>query len=323
MRIIADHLRGATFLALDGVVPNNKTQGYVMRRLIRRAVRQAFDLGIEQNFLEVIIPVVADIYHDAYPELAAARQRVVEVLTKEEKIFRQTLRKGLAEFSKLANEQINGELLFKLYDTYGFPTELTKEEAFKQNIIVSEDADDVFQSLMEEQRERSRTAGKGEFKGGLADSSEVTTKYHTAAHILYQALKRVLGEHVVQRGSNITAERIRFDFSHPEKMTTEQIAKVEKMVNQQIDKDWPVSWREENTKNALASGVSGAFGDRYGQMVKVYTIGDPDGAFFSREICGGPHVEHTAELGVGGKRFKIIKEESSSGGIRRIKAVLA
>ncbi len=174
-------------------------------------------------------------------------------------------------------------------------------------MVVTKDADDVFQNLMEQQRERSRTAGKGEFKGGLADSSEVTTKYHTAAHLLYQALKQVLGDHVVQRGSNITSERVRFDFSHSEKMTPEQIKEVERVVNQQIDKDWPVSWREENTKEALAHGVSGAFGDRYGQTVKVYTIGDPDGSYFSREICGGPHVEHTAQLGEGGKQFKIIK----------------
>jgi alanyl-tRNA synthetase len=213
-------------------------------------------------------------------------------------------------------------MLFKLYDTYGFPVELTKEEAYKLGIKLSTDADKVFQKLMEAQRERSRTASKGEFKGGLADSSEVTTKYHTAAHLLYRALINVLGDHVVQRGSNITSERIRFDFSHPEKMTPEQITEVERVVNAQIDKDWPVSWREENTKDALKGGVSGAFGDRYGQTVKVYTIGDPDGVNFSREICGGPHVKRTAELGAGGKRFKIIKEESSSGGIRRIKAVL-
>jgi alanyl-tRNA synthetase len=323
MRIIADHLRGAAFLAVDGVVPSNKTQGYVMRRLIRRAVRYAFTLGIEQNFLEAVVPIIADMYHDDYPEVAESRQRVMEVLAKEEKLFRQTLRKGLAEFGKLATDQVDGELLFKLYDTYGFPTELTKEEAFTRGVQVTEDADDVFENLMEAQRDRSRTATKGEFKGGLADHSDVTTKYHTATHLLYQSLKKVLGDHVVQRGANITPERIRFDFSHPEKVTDEQIAQVEQMVNEQIDKDWPVSWREENTKEALERGVAGAFGDRYGESVKVYTIGDPDGVYFSREICGGPHVEHTGELGADNKRFKITKEESSSAGIRRIKAVLA
>jgi alanyl-tRNA synthetase len=322
MRVIADHLRAATFLAVDGVVPSNKTQGYVMRRLLRRAIRFAFDLGIEQNFLEQIVPVIADLYHNDYPEVAASRDKVVDVLVREEKLFRQTLRKGLHEFGKLAQGSIGGEALFKLYDTYGFPVELTKEEAFKRGIEVAQDAGKEFERLMTEQRERSQTAAKGVFKGGLADHSEITTKYHTATHLMYQALKNVLGTHVIQRGSNITPERTRFDFSHPEKMTPEQIAEVEKIVNEQIAKDWPVSWREENTKEALAKGVSGAFGDKYGETVKVYTVGDPDGEYFSREICGGPHVTHTGALGEGGKHFKILKEESSSAGVRRIKAVL-
>jgi alanyl-tRNA synthetase len=175
---------------------------------------------------------------------------------------------------------------------------------------------------MELQKERSRSATKGEFKGGLADQSAITTKYHTATHLMHRALKNVLGDHVVQRGSNITAERLRFDFSHGEKMTPEQIHRVEEIVNEQIAKDLPVSWKEENARQALDSGVAGAFGDRYGEMVKVYTIGDPDGEYFSREICGGPHVEHTGQLAEGGKQFKIVKEESSSAGVRRIKAVL-
>lgn len=323
MRIIADHLRGATFLATDGVLPSNKTQGYVMRRLVRRAIRFAFDLGIEQNFLEQIVPIIADLYHDNYPEITDNRTKIVDVLVKEEKIFRQTLRKGLNEFSKLTKSSVGGEELFKLYDTYGFPVELTKEEALKKGIKISEAADEEFQKLMEEQRDRSRTAMKGDFKGGLADNSEITTKYHTAAHLMYRALKNVLGEAVIQRGSNITNERIRFDFSYSEKLTPEQISEVEQIVNQQIEKDWSVSWRQENTKQALAKGVAGAFGDRYGEMIKVYTIGDPDGINFSREICGGPHVQRTAELGNDGKHFKIIKEESSSAGVRRIKAVLA
>jgi alanyl-tRNA synthetase len=323
MRVIADHLRGATFLAVDGVIPSNKTQGYVMRRLVRRAVRFAFELGIEQNFLEYVIPVIADLYHADYPEVAASRQRVIEVLVKEEKLFRQTLRKGLQELGRLAKSQVDGSVLFKLYDTYGFPVELTKEEAFTSGLTIAEDADGVFKKLMAEQRERSRTASKGEFKGGLTDHSDTITRYHTATHLMYRALKNVLGEQVVQRGANITAERIRFDFSYPEKMIPEQIAEVERIVNDQIDRNWPVSWREENTQAALASGVSGAFGDRYGETVKVYTIGDPEGDYFSREICGGPHVQNTAELGADGKRFKIVKEESSSAGVRRVKAVLA
>lgn len=322
MRVIADHLRGATFLAVDGVVPSNKTQGYVMRRLLRRAIRFAFDLGIEQNFLEHVVPVIADLYANDFPEVAANREEVIEVLTREEKLFRQTLRKGLHEFEKLSKDGVGGETLFKLYDTYGFPVELTKEEAFKRGINVASDADHAFEHLMMEQRERSQTAAKGVFKGGLADHSEITTKYHTATHLMYQALKNVLGNHVIQRGSNITVERTRFDFSHPEKVTPEQLAEVEKIVNEQIAKDWPVSWREENTKEALAKGVSGAFGDKYGETVKVYTVGDPDGEHFSREICGGPHVTHTGALAEDGKHFKIQKEESSSAGVRRIKAVL-
>jgi len=174
---------------------------------------------------------------------------------------------------------------------------------------------------MAEQRERSHTASKGTFKGGLADHSEITTKYHTATHLMYKALRIVLGDHVIQRGSNITGERLRFDFSHPEKVTPEQIAEVERIVNEQIDKDWPVSWREEKTKEVLGK-VLGAFGDRYGDMVKIYTVGDPDGEYYSREICGGPHVAHTGQLKEGNEHFKIIKEEASSAGVRRIKAVL-
>ncbi|HVS58187.1 MAG TPA: alanine--tRNA ligase [Candidatus Saccharimonadales bacterium] len=335
MRVIADHLRAATFLAVDGVVPSNKEQGYVMRRLMRRAIRFAFELGVEQNFLEQVVPVITDLYKDDLPEVAAKRDEVINVLVKEEKAFRQTLRKGLREFDKLLmmdqigegekirfTSDLTGQILFMLYDTYGFPVELSKEEAFKRGIDIASDADHEFENLMEEQRNRSRTATKGEFKGGLADHSEITTKYHTATHLMYRALRNILGDHVIQRGSNITAERLRFDFSHPEKMAPEQIKQVEDMVNEQIAKDWPMSWREENTKAALDSGVMGAFGDRYGDTVKVYTVGDPDGENYSREICGGPHVEHTGQLAEGGKTFKILKEESSSAGVRRIKAVL-
>jgi len=345
MRVIADHLRAATWLAADGVVPSNKEQGYVMRRLMRRAIRFAFELGVEQNFVEQVVPVIVDVYKADFPEVAKAEDTILSVLTKEEKAFRQTLRKGLKEFEKVtylttesgerlttesgdylvtedSNISLTGAMLFKLYDTYGFPVELSLEEAFKRGLSVEDTAQTDFEHLMNEQRERSRTATKGEFKGGLADHSEITTKYHTATHLMYKALRIVLGDHVIQRGSNITAERLRFDFSHPEKVTPEQIAEVEKIVNENIEKDWPMGWREENTKEALAKGVLGAFGDKYGDTVKVYTAGDPDGEWFSMEICGGPHVEHTGQLGEGGKKFKITKEESSSAGIRRIKAVL-
>jgi alanyl-tRNA synthetase len=333
MRVIADHLRAATFLAVDGVVPSNKEQGYVMRRLMRRAIRFAFELGVEQNFMEQIVPVVADLYHDDFPELAAKRNEVIAVLVKEEKAFRQTLRQGQKELDKMLQESndtdtdgrklLSGGNVFKLYDTFGYPKELTAEVvAIRGDALLSENWMQEFDVAMQEQRERSRTATKGEFKGGLADHSEITTKYHTATHLMYKALRIVLGDHVVQRGSNITADRLRFDFSHPDKLTSEQIAEVEKIVNENIAKDWPMGWKEMNTKEALAQGVLGAFGDKYGETVKVYTAGDPDGEWFSKEICGGPHVEHTGQLAEGGKLFKITKEESSSAGVRRIKAVL-
>lgn len=350
MRVIADHMRAATWLAVDGVVPSNKTQGYVLRRLLRRAIRYAFDLGIEQDLCEKVAPTVIDLYKSDYPEVAKRQKEVVEAFAREEKLFRQTLRKGLQEFDKLVvmsggwndpsirgwndprltysgpvritttKKELTGGLIFKLYDTFGFPVELTKEEAFKRDLKIADDANVIFEKLMEEQRQRSQTASQGMFKGGLADHSEQVIKYHTVTHLMYQALKNVLGDHVVQRGSNITAERTRFDFSHPEKVTPEQIAEVEKIVNAKIAEDLPVSWKEEPTKEALKT-ASGAFGDKYGDRVKVYTVGDPDKPF-SREICGGPHVEHTGVIGESGKKFKIVKEEASSAGVRRIKAIL-
>jgi alanyl-tRNA synthetase len=322
MRVIADHMRGATFLAVDGTRPSNKEQGYVMRRLLRRAIRYAFELGIEQNFFEEIVPVIADLYRDDYPEVAARHDEIIDTLVREEKTFRQTLRKGLQQLRRFAAAGLTGEELFTLYDTYGFPVELSTEEAFRQDIPLPDDWREQFDAKMAEQRARSQTAAKGTFKGGLEGDTLQHKKYHTATHLMYRALKNILGEHVVQRGSNITEERLRFDFSHPEKMTPEQIKQVEDIVNEQIEKDLPVTWREENTKEALSSGVSGAFGDKYGEIVKVYTIGDLESQPYSREICGGPHVDHTGQLAEGGKRFKIIKEESSSAGVRRIKAVL-
>lgn len=324
MRVITDHLRAATFLAVDGVVPSNKEQGYVMRRLLRRAIRYAFDLGIEQNFLEQVVPVITDLYKDDFPEMAANRHKVIETLVKEEKVFRQTLRKGLQEFNKLTSEELTGDAIFKLYDTYGFPMELTYEEAFRQDVPVAGSAQKRFELLMTEQRQRSQTASKGTFKGGLGGQTLQHKKYHTATHLMYQALRDVLGDHVVQRGSNITEERLRFDFSHPEKMTPEQIKQVEDIVNEQIIKDLKVSFEEYPTKVAIEEkGALGQFGDRYGDTVKVYKmIADGADKPFSFEICGGPHVDHTAQLAEDNKKFKITKEESSSSGIRRLKAVL-
>lgn len=325
MRVIADHLRAATFLAVDGVSPSNKEQGYVMRRLVRRAIRFAFELGVEQNFLEQVVPVIADLYVNDFPEVSENRDKVIEILIKEEKVFRQTLRKGIGEFNRLAGKELTGEVIFKLYDTYGFPTELTFEEAFKQNIPVAETAQKDFDNLMTEQRQRSQTASKGVFKGGLGGQTLQHKKYHTATHLMYQALRDVLGDHVVQNGSNITEERLRFDFSHPQKVTPEELKKVEDIVNEQIQKDLKVSYAEYPTKVAIEEkGALGQFGDRYGDTVKVYKmIADGEDKPFSFEICGGPHVDHTLQLAEDGKRFKIIKEESSSAGIRRIKAVLA
>jgi alanyl-tRNA synthetase len=328
MRVIADHLRAATFLAVDGVTPSNKEQGYVMRRLLRRAIRYAFELGIEQNFLEQIVPVIADLYSADYPEVVKSREKIIEVLTKEEKAFRQTLRGGRRVLQRLADarQALSGVDLFTLYDTYGYPKELALEEARILGMKIHSDENLwlVFDQKMQQQREKSQTAAKGTFKGGLGGQTEQHKKYHTATHLMYQALRDVLGDHVIQHGSNITEERLRFDFSHPDKMTSEQIERVEDIVNEQIQKDLKVSFQEYPTEVARGEmGALGAFGDRYGDTVKVYKmIADGADKPFSFEICGGPHVDHTGQLAEGGKTFKIIKEESSSAGIRRIKAVL-
>ena len=326
MRIIADHLRGAVFLSVDGIAPSNKEQGYVMRRLIRRAIRFAFALGVEQNFLQDIVPVISDLYAPDFPEVNSNKEKVLEVLLKEEKVFRQTLRKGVRELKKMSDiGSITGKDIFTLYDTYGFPMELSLEEAQTQNYPINNDWKADFNNQMAEQRNRSQTASKGTFKGGLGGHTLQHKKYHTATHLMYQALRDVLGKHVIQHGSNITEERLRFDFSHPEKMTAEQIKQVEDIVNGQIEKNLVVTFEEHPTKEALEDlHVLGAFGDRYGEIVKIYRMQAKDSELpFSLEICGGPHVEHTGQLAEAGKKFKIIKEESSSSGIRRIKAVLS
>lgn len=331
MRVIADHLRAATFLAVDGCVPSNKQQGYVMRRLIRRALVKAFDLGVEQNFLQEIVPIIADLYHNDFPEVAEKREEVVAILIKEEKAFRQTLRKGLSEIGKIYDSRsgkFDGFDIFTLYDTNGYPVELAVEViSTLENVDLSANWREQFDEKMSEQRARSQTAAKGTFKGGLGGQTLQHKKYHTATHLMYQALRDVLGDHVVQRGSNITEERLRFDFSHGEKMTPEQIKQVEDIVNEQIAKDLQISFAEYPTAEATGPlGALGQFGDRYGDTVKVYSMKDPnspaDERPFSFEICGGPHVDHTHELSDDGKKFKIVKEEASSAGIRRIKAVL-
>lgn len=321
-RVVTDHIKSSYWLATDGVVPSNTGQGYVLRRLMRRAIKFGLDLGINQSLSTQLAPVVKEIYGEDYPEITTNFDQVLVTLEKEERVFRQTLVKGLRELEKISSKQLSGEEIFKLHDTFGFPMELTIEECGVRGIKLSDNWKDEFDAAMKEQKERSRTATAGQFKGGLQDHSDIVVKYHTATHLMYRALRNVLGDHVIQRGSNITPERLRFDFAHPEKMTPEQIKEVEDIVNEQIQKDWPMTWREENTKEALANGVMGAFGDKYGDIIKVYTVGDPDGTNYSREICGGPHVERTGKLGEDGKKFKILKEESSSAGIRRIKAAL-
>lgn len=333
MRVIADHLRGVVFLAVDGVAPSNKEQGYVARRLIRRAIRYAFELGIEQGLCEQITPVIVDLYKKDFPEVAKNEKEIIETLVKEEKIFRQTLRKGISNLYKLVeikipgvekskNYTVNGNDVFVMYDTYGFPPELTIEEAYKKDWEIDKDWRKQFEKLMEEQRKRSQTATKGVFKGGLVDHSDETKKLHTATHLMYEALRQVLGDHVIQRGSNVSAERTRFDFSHPEKVTRDKLDEVEKIVNTQIEKDLKVHWEEYPTDEAFKMGAKGAFGDKYGDKVKVYIMGEPGKKPFSIEICGGPHVEHTSVLAEGGKKFKISKEEASSAGVRRIKGIL-
>ena len=320
MRVIADHLRAATFLAVDGCTPSNKQQGYVMRRLLRRAIRFAFDLGVEQNFMEEIVPIIADLYEDDFPEVKEHRDDVIAVLVKEEKAFRQTLRKGIQQFERF--DTIDGQALFTLYDTYGFPVELSTEEAYKRGVELPENWREQFDTKMEEQRNRSRTATKGEFKGGLGGQDLIHKKYHTATHLLQSALREIFGPELRQHGSNITEERLRFDFNLDHKMTDEEKKRAEDLVNGWIKEDLPVSYKMYPTQEALDMGAIGPFGERYGEEVKVYQMGEGD-HIASLEICGGPHVDHTGQLAEGGKTFKITKEESSSAGIRRIKAVLA
>ncbi len=322
MRIIADHLRGAYLLSAQGLVPSNKTQGYALRRLIRRAILRALDLGIAQNFLSEIIPIIAENYKDLPDSILTHREFALAVLEKEEKAFRQTLNKGLHEMQKMIKKDqdniLTGTDLFKLQDTYGFPFEVSVEEAYKQGIELSDNYQKEFEDALQEQRDRSKTASKGMFKGGLEDHGEQTIKYHTACHLMLAALQKHVDAGCVQKGSNITSERVRFDFNLDHKMTEEEIKKVEDQVNEWIVADLPVvhaEYEKNYAKNELKA--HGQFWDKYPDMLTVYTIGDPENPV-SREVCGGPHVEHTAVL----NHFKIVKEESSSAGVRRIKAIL-
>ena len=310
-RIIADHLRTSTFILAEGMAPSNVDQGYILRRLLRRAIRYGKQLGITEEFCTKIADVVIAEMGGFYPELRKNRDFIMDELAKEEEKFAKTLDKGLKEFEKIKKgDQISGTEAFKLFSTYGFPLEMTRELALEKGISVDEESFDV---EFKKHQEESRQGAEKKFKGGLADDSEVTARMHTATHLLLAALRIVLGDHVYQKGANITAERIRFDFSHSDKMTPEQIKQVEDLVNEQIAKALPVELVEMTLDEAKEAGAMGVFEHKYGEKVKVYTIGD-----FSKEICGGPHAKNLSELG----HFKIAKEESSSSGVRRIKAIL-
>ena len=374
MRVIADHIRGAYLLAAQGLVPSNKTQGYAMRRLLRRAILRALDLGISSNFLAEIVPIVVDNYVDLPDSILTHREVALEVMLKEETVFRKTLNRGLKELRKMARvakpilsdarldfsstsyagtraepslqdepvrsvrnigveksnhvmhpkkqvsatRALSGYDLFTLQDTYGFPFELSVEECYREGIELTENYREEFEQALKEQRERSQTASKGMFKGGLEDHGERTIKYHTATHLLLAALQKLISPDIVQKGSNTTAERLRFDFNLDHKMTDEEKKAVEDQVNEWIAADLPVMYDEYDKAYARDTlKAHGQFWDKYPDKLKVYTIGDFDNPI-SREVCGGPHVEHTGVIG----HFTIKKEESSSAGVRRIKAIL-
>jgi alanyl-tRNA synthetase len=316
MRIVADHLRASTFMIADGVTPSNVERGYILRRLIRRAIRYGRELGLSEGFTSELAEVIVEQYGQVYPELSVARIQIADSLRSEEAKFSRTLSRGLREFEKVVADvrrqglaEIPPKDAFRLYDTHGFPISLTRELAAEQGIAVDEVA---FERLFEEHQEKSRISA-GAFKGGLADHGEMTTRLHTATHLMHQALRDVLGTHVQQKGSNITPDRLRFDFSHPERMTEEQLRRVEAIVNERIREDLPVRVETRPLDEALREGALAFFADRYGDVVRVYSIGS-----YSKEVCGGPHVTSTSEL----VRFKILKEEAVGQGVRRIRAVV-
>ena len=317
MRIIADHVRTSTFLLGDpvGVVPSNVDQGYVLRRLIRRAVRMANSLGMPKGSIAEIAKVYIDVYKDAYPELTQNHDKIIDELNKEEDKFSKTLVAGEKEFTKVISHiqgnVVPGGTAFKLYDTFGFPIEMTEELAAENGYTVDVEG---FKQKFAEHQAKSHAGSEQRFKGGMAEGGGIETTYlHTATHLLQAALRKVLGDEVKQKGSNITPERLRFDFSFSRPMTAEEIAETQRLVNDAIQRDLPITCEEMPVEEARKTGAIGLFGDKYGEVVKVYTMGD-----FSKEICGGPHAEHTGQLG----HFVIQKEQSSSSGVRRIKAIL-
>ena len=316
-RVIADHVRAAVFAIADGAIPSNVEAGYVVRRMLRRAVRHGRELGIQQNFCAWLSLSVVEMLADVYPNLESQAEHIAGILDEEETKFKHTLERGLRQYHKLSKklqEQdvkvISGEQAFDLFETHGFPLELTEELAVEEGLRVDKTG---FEAARQAHMALSRQASAGAFKGGLADHTALTTRLHTATHLLHQALREVLGDSVSQKGSNITAERLRFDFSYPEKLTLEQVDCIENIVNTQIMRDLPVAMAVMPLEQALSGGALAFFGEKYGEQVKVYTVGD-----FSKEVCGGPHVVQTGEMG----HFRIVKEEAVGRGVRRIRAVL-
>jgi len=317
-RIIADHLRTSIFMIVDGVRPSNVDQGYILRRLLRRVIRHMRKIELNPDEIQVLVETfINEILQEMYPETLANKDTVIAVIKEEKDKFIKTLENGEKEFAKNVQKVKNagetklaGEMVFRLYDTFGFPPEMTAELATENGLTIDMNE---FEELFKKHQELSRAGAEQKFKGGLADHSEKTTAYHTATHLLHKALQIVLGPHATQKGSNLTAERLRFDFANPQKMTPEELKQVEDIVNEQIQRDLVVTCEEMTIEEAKASGATGLFESKYGDKVKVYTIGD-----FSKEICGGPHVERTGNMG----HFKIKKEEACSSGVRRIKAIL-
>lgn len=326
VRIIADHSRASVFILGDqkGVSPSNVGAGYVLRRLIRRAVRHGMKLGIEKDFLSEVAKVVVENFKNAYPELEQNQDKIYRELTAEEEKFRVTLKKGEAEFQKLLpnlmknpKKIISGKVAYNLYETYGYPLELTQELGKENGFTVDVEG---FKAAEKKHQEASKSLDAGKAKGGLAEQSDITTKYHTATHLLQQALVDVLGDEVSQKGSNINNERMRFDFTFGRPMTKEEIQKVQDIVNEKIKEDLPVTMQVMSLDEAKKEGARALFSNKYGEQVKVYTIGrNPKNDWYSKEVCGGPHVQHTAQIG----NFKIEKEQSSSAGVRRIRATIS
>lgn len=313
-RVIADHVRAAVFMVGDGVTPSNTKQGYIVRRLLRRAIMHADKLGAEKGTISALSYIVVDTYGKVYPGIKNQELRIKDEIEKEEGQFRKTLERGMREFEGRLQKGLTADDVFDLYQTYGFPFEMTKELAEERGSVVDPES---FKEKTKEHQALSRAGAEKKFKGGLADASEISVKYHTTTHLLHQALRAVLGTHVFQKGSNITPERLRFDFSHTQKMTPEEVQEVEELVNEKIREDLAVTYEDVPREEAERRGAVGLFGEKYGDTVRIYQIGAGEKKF-SVEFCGGPHVKNTSELG----HFKIVKEEAVAQGVRRIKAVL-